>query len=808
MKISYNWLKEYIDIKGLTVHEVSEILTEIGLECESVTSRGRGCELDDKVVVGFVVTAEKHPNADKLTLCKVDVGNGQLLQIVCGAPNVEAGLKVPVALHGATIKTFSGDTIKIKKGKIRGEVSEGMICAEDELGIGSDHSGIMILDHEYELGSPVSELVKGDQDFILEIGLTPNRADAMSHYGVARDLASALTHRRRRFDLNLPSVSGFKVSSNQLVIDIEILDRKACKRYAGVSISGVKVGPSPEWLQNRLSSIGLHPINNIVDVTNYVLHECGHPLHAFDADKVKGSKIVVRKAEKGETFTTLDGIERTLHPDDLMICDTERPLVLAGIYGGLNSGISEDTVNIFLESAVFDPIHIRRSARRHGLSTDASYRYERGVDPEMTIYALKRAAYLIREVGGGEISMNIADEYPVPIQPHSVDANLGRIRDLIGSKSITNAEIKSILASLEIKIIAEIEDTLRLEIPAYRVDVQREADVVEEILRIYGLDNIEIPKKIKFAWHPAGIDHKHLLKKNETAKLLTARGFTECMNNSLTETYILFDSSSDDQISLLNPLSNELSALRSSMLNGLLDTIRNNIHRQNRNLRLFEFGKTYKRAGEGLFREIEHLALAATGQIWSDTWMEPEKEFTFYHLLDQIEALFAFFKIQINSKDFFSNEMGEGILLNGQNCILGSIVVVSDPILKKFDIDQPVYYAELDWKKCMAAGDSSRAIFSPISKFPEVVRDLAIVIDRTTVFIDLERAILNIGLKELKSITLFDIYEGKNLPSGKKSYALRFVLRHDDKTLTDQEIEYIMQRILSALQTECGAMLR
>ncbi|MFN3951929.1 MAG: phenylalanine--tRNA ligase subunit beta [Thermaurantimonas sp.] len=808
MKISYNWLKDYIDLKGLTVREVSDILTEIGLECEAVISVGSGHELDEKVVVGFVVSVEKHPNADKLTLCKVDIGNGQLMQIVCGAPNVEAGQKVPVALHGALLKTFSGETIRIKRGKIRGEVSEGMICAEDELCIGNDHSGIMVLDPECEVGSPVSELVKGDQDYILEIGITPNRADAMSHYGVARDLAAALQHRRRRFELSLPSVSSFKVSTNQLVIDIEILDRKACKRYAGVSILGVKVGPSPEWLQNRLTAIGLHPINNIVDVTNYVLHECGHPLHAFDADKIKGRKIVVRKAKEGEKFTTLDGVERTLSADDLMICDIERPLVLAGIYGGLNSGVSADTVNVFLESAVFDPVHIRRSAKSHGLSTDASFRYERGVDPEMTIYALKRAAILIRELAGGEVSMNIADEYPVPIQPHKVDANLEHIRNFIGSKSITNTEIKSILASLEIKIVAEIEDTLRLEIPAYRVDVQREADVAEEIVRIYGLDNIEIPKKIKFAWHPAGADHKHLMRKYEAAKILAARGYTEVMNNSLTRQPSDLQPSKGELVTLLNPLSSELSTLRTSMLYGLLETIRFNINRQIRNLRLFEFGKTYHKTEDDTFEESDFLALASTGHIWSDTWMEPEKQMSFYHLMDQMEALFRRFKLEFDKKEPFSDQMGEGVFLHCAEYRLGKVATVHDTLLKNYDIQQPVYYAEIDWKNFMRLADSTTPTFSPIPKHPEVIRDLALVIDRNTPFIDLEKVVQNLSIRELKSISLFDIYEGKNLPPEKKSYALRFALRHDEKTLTDQEIEDIMSRILAALQSECGAALR
>lgn len=808
MKISYNWLKEYIDLKGLSARDISEILTEIGLECEAVSPTGGGPELDEKVVVGFVVSTEKHPNADKLTLCKVDVGASDLLQIVCGASNVEAGQKVPVALHGASIKTFSGEVIRIKKGKIRGEISEGMICAPDELGISSDHSGIMVLDPDSQVGSPVSDLVECDQDYIFDIGLTPNRADAMSHYGVARDLAAALQHKKRRAELNLPSVAGFKVSNAQLVIDIEIVDRKACKRYAGVSISGVKVGPSPEWLQKRLISIGLNPINNIVDVTNFVLHECGHPLHAFDADKIKGRKIIVQKAVPGATFVTLDGVERHLCADDLMICDAERPLVIAGVYGGLNSGVSPDTVNIFLESAIFDPIHIRRTAKKHGLNTDASFRYERGVDPDMTIYALKRAAVLIREVAGGEISMNIVDEYPTPIQPHKVDANLERIRKFIKCKSITNAEIKSILASLEIKILAEIEDTLLLEVPAYRVDVLREADVVEEILRIYGLDNIPLPRKIKFAWHKPGKDHNRLLKKNETARVLTARGYTECINNSLTQAVSSLNESQDESVTLLNPLSSELAVLRTSMVKGMLDTIRFNIFRQSRNLQLFEFGKTYHKLESSSFEEREVLALAATGHIWTDTWMEPERSITFYHLLDQVAAVFKHFKIQSFNREFISDSLGEGIKCTYMGHIIGKVMALSESLLKSFDIDQQVYYAEIYWKALMDISESIKVSFAPIPKFPEVVRDLALVMDKTSEYSDLERTVNQLNIKELRSISLFDVYEGKNLPEGKKSYALRCILRHDDKTLTDQDIDSIMQRILSALQSECGAVLR
>lgn len=807
MKISYNWLKEYIDLKGVNVNEVGEILTEIGLECESITPAGGGPELDEKVVVGFVVSATKHPNADKLTLCQVDTGNGQLLQIVCGAPNVAEGQKVPVALHGATLRTYGGEVIKIKKGKIRGEVSEGMICAEDELGISPDHSGIMVLDETYELGAPLASYIQSDADYILEIGLTPNRADAMSHYGVARDLSAALAHRKKKAELSLPSVSGFKVSNTQLIIDIEIADRKACKRYAGVSIMGVKVGPSPEWLQKRLKSIGLNPINNVVDVTNFVLHECGHPLHAFDADRIAGRKIVVRKAEEGEKFTTLDGEERTLSAEDLMICDVEKPLVLAGIYGGLYSGVNEHTTNVFLESAVFDTVHIRRSARRHGLQTDASYRYERGVDPEMTIYALKRAANLIREVAGGEISMNIHDEYPTPILPYLVDANLQRIRKFIGKKDITNEDIKSILASLEIKILAEIEDTLRLEVPAYRVDVQREADVVEEILRIYGLDAVDPPRKIKFAWHQPGPDHLKVSKKSDLSKLLVARGYSETMNNSLTSAEHYSETDKIQLVELINPLSNELAVLRGTMLYGLLENIRFNIYRQISDLKLFEFGKTYKKI-DGRYQEEELLALAITGSYWVDTWLEAEKKATFYHLLDDVEAILRHFKLQHVEKSYIQSEEGEGITLRVNNEHILTVKAVSAALLKKFDIEQPVYYAEIAWNSLLKAAEAVKTTFAPLPKFPEVVRDLALVIDRTSTYLQLEKAVLNLQIKELRRITLFDVYEGKNLPEGKKSYAMRFVLRHEEKTLNDQEIDQIMQRILHTLQQECGATLR
>ncbi|MFN4300068.1 MAG: phenylalanine--tRNA ligase subunit beta [Thermaurantimonas sp.] len=807
MKISYNWLKEYIDLKGLTVNEVGELLTEIGLECEAVTPLGRGPEIDDKVVVGFVVSAQKHPNADKLTLCQVDTGDGQLLQIVCGAPNVAEGQKIPVALHGATLRTYGGEVIKIKKGKIRGEISEGMICAEDELGISADHSGIMVLDESYELGAPLAKYIASDADYILEIGLTPNRADAMSHYGVARDLFAALAHRKKKVELSLPSVAGFKVSNTQLTIDIEIADRRACKRYAGVSITGVKVGPSPEWLQKRLKSIGLNPINNVVDVTNFVLHECGHPLHAFDADRIAGRKIVVRKAEEGEKFITLDGVERTLSAEDLMICDAEKPLVLAGIYGGLYSGVNEQTTNVFLESAVFDTVHIRRSARRHGLQTDASYRYERGVDPEMTIYALKRAANLIREVAGGEISMNIHDEYPAPITPHMVDANLQRIRRFIGKKDITNGDIKSILASLEIKILAEIEDTLRLEVPSYRVDVQREADVVEEILRIYGLDNVEPPRKIKFAWHQPGPDHTKVSKKADVSKLLVSRGYSETMNNSLTSAEPYNEANKAQLIELINPLSNELAVLRGTMLFGLLENIRFNINRQIPDLRLFEFGKTYKKLNDR-YAEDEFLALVLTGSYWSDTWLETEKKATFYHLLNDVEAILQYFKLHKVDKRHYQSDEGEGITIKKDGKHILILLAVSGSILKKFDIEQPVYYSEINWNALLSAAGQIKTTFTPLPKFPEVVRDLALVIDRTTTYQALEQAVLKLNIKELRDITLFDVYEGKNLPEGKKSYAMRFTLRHDEKTLNDPEIEQIMQRILGVLQAECGAMLR
>ncbi|KFD40134.1 phenylalanyl-tRNA synthetase subunit beta [Schleiferia thermophila str. Yellowstone] len=808
MKISYNWLKEYIDLKNLNVNEVGEILTQIGLECEAIERLGGGPEIDPKVVVGYIVSAEKHPNADKLTLCQVDVGNGLLLQIVCGAPNVAAGQKVPVAQVGARLKTFSGEEIHIKKSKIRGAVSEGMICAEDELGLSHDHNGIMVLPDDTQVGLPLAGCIATDVDYILEIGLTPNRADAMSHYGVARDLYAYLTHKKKKTEINLPSVASFKVSNQQLTVDIEIDDRKACYRYAGVTVSGVKVGPSPQWLQQRLKAVGLTPINNIVDITNFVLHECGHPLHAFDADKITGRKIKIRKATEGEKFITLDGIERTLSADDLMICDADKPLVLAGIYGGLYSGVTGHTVNVFLESAVFDSVHIRRSARRHGLQTDASYRYERGVDPDMTLYALKRAAILIKELAGGEISMNIHDEYPTPIAPHPVDANLDRIRRFIGKKDISNAEIKSILASLEIKIAAEIEDTLRLEVPAYRVDVQREADIAEEILRIYGLDAIDPPRKIKFAWHTPVTDHQELLQKSQVARLLSARGLSECLNNSLTSPDHLPASQQDKAIALLNPLSRDLSVLRTSMLPPLLHTIRYNLNRQQHSLMLFEFGKIYHRTTPDSFSETDQLAIVLTGHWPEDTWMQPSTPITFYHLVDTVEAVLHQFKIHDITKSYTSDDLGEGIDISAHGQPIASLRAVAPTLLVNFEIDQPVYYAHLHWENLFHLSLRQKTTYKPIHPYPEVVRDLALLVDTSVTFKALTDAIASLRISQLRDIRLFDVYQGKNLPAGTKSYALRFILRSDSHTLQEHEIDHIMQRIFETLSSQCGARLR
>lgn len=807
MKISYNWLKEYLKV-DLNPEKVSEYLTDTGLEVEGVeridTVKGglRG------VVIGEVLCCRQHPNADRLKVTEVNIGTGTPVQIVCGAPNVAEGQKVPVATVGTEIYTEDG-SFTIKKSKLRGETSEGMICAQDELGLGSDHDGIMVLDPNAEIGQAAADYFQIESDYVIEIGLTPNRTDAMSHYGVARDLRAALLRfGHENLELQLPSVAAFKQERTDFPVKISIENSDACYRYMGISLQGVKVAESPAWLQNRLRAIGLNPINNIVDIGNYVLHETGHPMHAFDADKIAGKQIVVKNAVAGQSFETLDGSKLTLDANDLMIWDAERPMVLAGVYGGKDSGVSMETTNVFLEVAYFDPVHIRKSAKRHGLNTDSSFRYERGVDPEMSEYALKRAVTLIQEIAGGEVSMPIADEHPVRIQKDEVTLNLDRMHRLIGQE-IPLEQVRDILASLDIRIKAESGQNWNLEIPAYRRDVQREADVVEEVLRIYGFNAVPYdgPMRISVAAKDPADDAK---EREMVSALLSSIGYHEIMSNSLTKAsyYEKYGFSADNSIAMLNPLSQDLGVMRQSMLFGGLEAVEYNSKRQRPNLKFYEFGRIYRKDNEH-FTEKEHLALWLSGLAADENWKRGAEESEFYHLKNAIQLVLERMGIREYQESALSGDFWtEGVRLHRGKKDFARIGMVHPSLLKSFDLKQAVFYAELEWDTLVAACRKNEIIMQDLPKYPEVRRDLALLVDQGVQYGDLALAAAKAGGKLVKGINLFDVYEGKNLPAGKKSYALSFTLAHEEKTLNDKAVEQIMSKILASLEKQFGASLR
>ena len=806
MTISYNWIKQYLKI-DMPATEVADLLTTIGLEVEGVhtwESLPGGLE---NVVVGEVLECVPHPNADRLKCTVVQVGVDKL-NIVCGAPNVAVGQKVPVALVGAELHPSVGEPITIKKGKIRGEVSEGMICAEDELGIGHNHDGIMILEAKWESGTPMAQVLGLEIDQIFEIGLTPNRSDAMSHYGVARDIKAALKFRGKELELSLPSLSQFKVTDNSRPIKIDIQSTDACYRYIGVSIEGVEVKESPDWIKNRLKAIGLKPINNIVDATNYVLHETGHPLHAFDTDKITGQKIIIRKAQSGEKLTTLDGTERILHEDDLLICNEQAPMVIAGVFGGMDAGVSAQTKNIFIESALFNPVSVRKTAKRHGLNTDASFRYERGVDPNMTLYALKRVANIIREVAGGKVSMEILDEYPVPQEPHFIDIKFSKINSLIG-KEISKDEVKQILAGLEIKIMAEIEDKLRVEVPAYRNDVTREADIVEEVLRIYGFDKIDAQGKWNISHSKSEKVSAHRLR-YDLGKLLSARGFYEAMNNSLTKQRYYEENQhfpAEKSVEILNPLSRDMSVMRQTLLYGLLENLAYNSNRQREDLALFEFGKVYHKA-ESTYQEAAHLSLICAGHSIAENWQTADRAYSYFSLMAVVEYLLTKAGITQLTKEYCKYEgLGEGLKILSKNQEIAQVLKLDVSLCKAFDLDQEVYFASIHFEPLLQSAQNTQVKYADLPKFPEVRRDLALLVDKNMTYQTLAEAVDSLRIKTLKNYTLFDVYEGKNLPEGKKSYALSFILNDSNKTLSDKEIDKSMTRIQQALEA-LGAELR
>ena len=821
MNISYKWLKEYVDV-NLSAEEIAVALTSIGLEVggvEEVQAIKGGLE---GLVVGHVLSMEVHPNSDHMHICQVDLGQGEPVQIVCGAANVDAGQKVIVATLGT--KLYSGDEcFTIKRSKLRGVESLGMICAEDEIGVGTSHDGIIVLPEDTPVGMKAADYFNIQSDWLIEVDITPNRADACSHWGVARDLYAWLVRNGYETKLHRPSVDDFKVDNNNLPIAVEVENTEACPRYCAVTISGVEVKESPEWLKEKLEIIGLRPINNIVDITNYIMMAYGQPLHCFDADMIEGGKVVVKSMPEGTPFVTLDGVEHKLSDRDLAICNAVAPMCIAGVFGGKGSGTYETTKNVLIESAYFHPTWIRKSARRHGLQTDASFRFERGIDPDGQIYALKRAAQLIKELAGGDISMEIVDvEAPELVKKFSVDVTYDYIYSLIG-KNIGSDVVKEILTSLEMKIVSETAEGLSLEVPAYRVDVQRAPDVVEDVLRIYGYNNVEIPSAVKSSLTIKGdVDAAYKLE-NLVSEQLVGCGFNEILNNSLTrEAYYdgLQTYKSENLVRLMNPLSSDLNVMRQSFLFGGLEVVRHNVNRRNANLRLFEFGNCYyfnegKRNLEKVlsaYSEDQRLGLWVTGKRVEGSWAHPNEDSSFYELKAYVMNILVRIGLP----------MGGLLIENGENDIFAKSIVVKDrngkvylelglvkkAILAAFDIEQEVYYADLNWTLLTSKVRGAKVSFKEISKFPAVSRDLALLVDKQVTFAEIEKVCFAADKKLLKKVELFDVYEGKNLEAGKKSYAINLTLQDEDKTMNDKQTDNIMQKIVQNLEKQLGAKLR
>ena len=820
MEISYKWLKEYVDF-DLTPQETADALTSCGLEVDALeevqTIKGglKG------LFVGKVLTCEMHPNSDHLHITTVDLGKGEPQQIVCGAPNVAAGQKVIVADLGCVL--YDGDKeFVIKKSKLRGVESNGMICAEDEIGVGDSHDGIIVLPEDAPVGQPAAEYYHLESDWVIEIDITANRSDALSHWGVARDLYAWLKRNGHETSLHRPDCTEFTVDNNDLPIDVEIENTEACKRYACVSITGCEVKESPEWLQNKLKVIGLRPINNIVDITNYVMMAYGQPMHCFDADMVTGHKIVVRTQPEGTKFVTLDGEEHTLGEHDLSICNAEEPMCIAGIFGGKGSGTYDTTTNVVLESAYFHPTWIRKSARRHGLSTDASYRFERGIDPNGTIYALKQAAILCKQLAGGKVSMEIKDVYPNPMADARVQLDYEYVDRLIG-KAIGHDMIKSIVESLEMKVVEETAEGLLLDVPAYRVDVQRPCDVVEDILRIYGYNNVEIPTQLKSSLTILGEADKTYHLQNVIGEQLVGCGFREILNNSLTKTsyYIELNKYTEETtVKVMNPLSSDLGVMRQSLLFGGLESICRNVNHKMPNLRFFEFGNCYHYSPEKkndedpikAYTEEMHLGMWITGKRVEGSWTHPDEQSSFYELKGYVLNIVK--RLGVNPgimvcEHSDNNVFGKALVLKTRaGKVLCEMGTVCHKILKKMDIAQDVFYADLNWDNLMRAIKKNETLYHDISKFPSVSRDLALLIDKSVQFEQIEQIARQTEKKLLKSVELFDVYEGKNLPAGKKSYAVNFILQDESKTLTDKQIDAIMTKLINNLKQKLGAELR
>ena len=820
MNISYKWLKNYIDF-DLTPNELADALTSLGLETGSVeeveTIKGglKG------LVVGKVLTCEVHPNSDHLHITTVDLGDGVPTKIVCGAPNVAAGQTVIVATIGT--KLYDGDNeFVIKKSKIRGEESNGMICAEDEIGVGASHDGIMVLPNDVKIGTPASEYFNLSSDYVLEVDLTPNRVDAASHYGVARDLSAWLIQNGKKSNLHLPELKEFKSDKADGAIKVTVENAEACPRYSGLTIRNVKVQESPQWLKDLLLAIGQRPINNIVDITNFMLLGLGQPLHSFDVKKIEGNEVIVKTVAEGTKFTTLDGVERTLADHDLMICNAKEPMCIAGVFGGRDSGVTDTTTDIFLESAYFHPTWVRKTARRHGLNTDASFRFERGIDPNNTTFILRLTAQLVKELAGGEICGEITDFYPTPVAPFPVALNYDKVNALIG-KEIPKETIKSIVKSLEMEITKETEDELDLLVPTYRVDVQRPCDVIEDILRVYGYNNVEFSDTIHASLSYKGETDSHNELQNKISEQLTAIGFNEILNNSLTASAYYAELETYPEtacVRLLNPLSNDLNVMRQSLLFGGLESISHNINRKSENLKMYEFGNCYQLITEGAnpekvlspYKETSELALWVTGDNSEGNWAEKSRKSNIFDLKAIVENVFT--RLGLESKDIvaksFNNDIYSSALefTNRGGKLIGTLGIVKRSILNKMDIDQEVFYAQLNWTAMMKISLKKSVSFTDLPKTQSVKRDLALLVNDDVTFAQIEKVINDSERKLLRGVSLFDVYEGKNLEAGKKSYAVSITLQDNEKTLQDKQIEAVMSKIVANLEKQVGAKLR
>lgn len=800
MTISYNWLKDFVQFDK-SPEELSLILTDIGLEVESletVQSIPGGLE---GLVIGEVKTCQQHPNADRLRVTTVDVGQEQDLHIVCGAPNVAAGQKVVVATVGTTVHPVSGEPFKINKSKIRGEVSEGMICAEDEIGLGQSHDGIMVLPEDAPIGEEAKTYFGVEDDYVYEIGLTPNRADAASHLGVARDLAAYL-----RVGYALPDVSSFASQGNEIRVPVTVAAPDGCPRYGSTLVRGVRVSESPEWLRKRLLAIGVRPINNVVDITNYVLHELGQPLHAFDAGRIAGNRVIVRRAKAGETFVTLDGVERKLNEEDLLICDAEKPMCIAGVFGGEHSGVSEATTDVFLESAYFNPVSVRKTSRRHALKTDASFRFERGVDPNMTELALKRAALLIVEIAGGQIASPAADFYPTPVPPFIFDVRYQNVQRLVGA-DIAASEIRAIIEALGIDVLEDDGAAMKVSVPPFKVDVTREADITEEVLRIYGYNNIPIPSQIKASISTSPKPDREVVQ-NQIADLLAGNGYREILSNSLTK--LAYADDPDTAVRILNPLSSDLDSMRQNLLYSVLEAIEHNQKRKQPNLKLFEFGQVYQTAEEG-FRERQQLAIGITGKSTPAHWQQEAQKVTFYEIKGAVDSVLK--RLNISAWRLSEVEGDPNFdyglrYVMGDGRVLASFGAVSSAALRKVDADGEVFFAVLEWDTLLKSIRKNKIRYQEVAKFPAVRRDLALLVDESVTFETLRTIAEKSERKLLKSVDVFDVYKGDRIASGKKSYALGFVLQDDERTLADKQIDAVIQRLIHNFGKEVGAEVR